>query len=430
MPLRNMFYNIGDVLDKSRFSKHKKLNDKQKVQAGMLAVNLAGAVAAATVISIMMAIPDRTELADDWASDHGLDYTQLCYTPNPETETELHVRNDVRWAITNAMEHMDATGPIGRGVSNDLIANDTIFCIGPTHESGHAIHQASFGRELYFVSEDLIEDIDAELAMNLFERRGLYPTINATVEAREEHYITSAAFIWKRSAEAIKATSHVDGIYSILVSSGTGGNPFTEEAWLELEERPSRSAAAIAFREAYEATNNSSYYATGNNEARRAAFTAAVYSQALQEETDTPFLQWYEGEVDEQPETRMRQVPSTCFNSDMKPYSCLKPEFYTVMVDPASYVHSEDIHPGTLVALSDIFTDESPFLSMEDALDIINNPEALTFHNGRARMVYNQAEINARHYAGGNYQGHAEIGRGINANDVDFDGYELIARYD
>lgn len=420
MPVNNILYNIGDALDNSRFSRHKRLTDKEKVVAGGMAVGLGVTAIAATVSTFFLVFPDRTEIADNWASDHGLDYTRLCYTPNPDTETELNIRNDAYWPVENTMEYMDATGPIGQGVSDDLVASDTIFCIGPEHDSGQAIYQQSMGRELYFVSENL-SDLETELATSLFEQRGLYPTINGSLTQRENRYITSAALIWKRSTEAIKAVSHVDGIFAILSASG-GADIFESAHWQDVAAMPGRSAAAQAFQSAYE--NSDQHYDARRNEARKAAFFAAVHSAELQEDTDVPFLQWYEGEVDEQPERRSRQVPSMCSNGEGGMRPCMKTEYYTVYVDPPSYVHSEDLHPATLVALSDIFTDAAPFLNLEEAQDLINDPQSLEFHNGRIRMIYHQAQTNARRYAGSHFQGRSEVGRGIR---VDIDAQNYIA---
>lgn len=426
MALKQFFYQIGDVLDNSRFSLNKRLSDKEKVTAGALATGLTATAVGSLVASFLLVFPPREEIAKDWASEHGLDYTDICYTPNPETETELGTFNDAARIFRSVGNQIEATGPIGRYVNADLISNDTIFCFGPRHDSGHDIHKQGLGRELYFTADDLA-DMDVELAAHLFERRGLYPYMDSATDQREKHYITSAALIWKRSTEAMKAVVHADAMHSLLAESGEeGDNIFNHLKWAQLEAQSSRADAAIAFREAYQASPN--FYSTRLNEARKAAFFAAYHSADMQADSDVTFLRWYEGEVDEQAVTKTRTVAATCTDAEGKSYSCTETETYTDYEDPPWYVHSEDIHPATITALSDIYNDDEPFLSLDDVQGLINDPRAIQVHNDAARRVYDQAATNARYHAYGHFDGErSEFGRGINVeldtrryNEYDF----------
>lgn len=283
------------------------------------------------------------------------------------------------------------------------------------HESGDDVHKQGLGRELYFTADDLGE-ADAKLASYLFESRGLEPYVQDHVKQREKHYITSAAFLWNRSIEAVKAVIHVDATHTMLQAKGAY-QIFEHEQWRDLAERPNRVDAVRAFQDAL---NEEPY---NKKEARRSAFMAAYHSAAVQSDTDVPFLQWYAGEVDEQPEARSRLVPSMCLSTNGNMSPCMRTEYYTVYVDPPRYVHSEDIHPATLVALSDIFMDGEPFLSKAEAEALIIDSETPNFHSDKALSIYKQAESNARDYAQGNFSGEKVSGRGFYA-DIDMNGYE------
>lgn len=386
------------------FRVRKNLSDAQLIHTGGLSIGLAAVGLGIAVNSILLAFPDREEIAENWAKQHDQDYHHLCYTNNPETETSLGISNRATLPTNQMFNRLAYSGPIGRDLAEQLTSNDTIFCFGPRHQNGADFYRPAPSRNIYFTAED-IRDMDAALALHLFERRGLYPYIDAAVEFKERRFITSAALIWKRSNEATKTVTLADAAYEMLRYNGR--EVFSNTLWQDLENVPKNNAAFSAYRETIQNGGD-------KNDARQAAFYSAYNSAALQQDTDLSFMRWYESQVDEQAETRTRSVPSVCPSGDGTMRACTKTETYTVYVDPPSFVHSENLHPNNLVALSDIFMDGEPFLSVEDAQNLINNTASLHFHDEAMRRVYDQAVRNASRYCRNHYQGESEIGRGFN----------------
>lgn len=126
MSLENIVCKPSEILEATGLVKGG-MSRKQKLIVGGT-MWTAGATALATA-AFLTFFPDRTDLADEWASEHGLDYTNLCYTPNPETETKLNTYNDRYNVAVSTFRQLEQSGPIGRGLNQTFIEGDTIFAL-------------------------------------------------------------------------------------------------------------------------------------------------------------------------------------------------------------------------------------------------------------------------------------------------------------
>lgn len=402
MTIRTFLHGTGDLVA-SVLQVRKRLSDAQKVQVGGLSLSLGGVGLALGINAVMLVFPDRVEMAEKWAKANGEDYTNLCYTDNPQTETGLSIPNRAMRPAQSMFNMLASSGPVGRDLAETLTQADTIFCFGPRHKSGADFHRPAPARDIYFTAND-IADMDIALASYLFQRRGLGAYVNDRVDVKQNRFITPSALVWKRSITAIKPVILADATYHMLEEAGVP--PFTQQAWLKLEDSDSSKDAALAYKDAI---RNGS----GVDAARKAAFYQAYASANVQQGSDRDFIQWYAGQVDEQAVTRTRTVSSTCSDGKGGSYSCTTTETYTDYEDPPYYVHSEDLHPATLAALSDIFMDGAPFLTLDEAQTILDDPASLIFHDDATRRAYATATRNAKNHASGHYQGKSTSGRGL-----------------
>lgn len=410
MTIRSFLHGTGDLVA-SVLQVRKRLTDAQKVQVGGLSLSLGGVGLAMGVNAIMMAFPDRVEMAEKWAKANGEDYTNLCYTDNPQTETGLSTPNRAMRQVQSTFNMLSSSGPIGRDLTKALTQADTIFCFGPRHKSGADFHRPAPARDIYFTAND-IADMDIELASHLFQRRGLGAYVNDRVDIKQNRFITPSALIWKRSVTAIKPVILADATYHMLEEAGV--NVFNQPSWLKLESVDTSKDAALAYKDAI-------LNGAGVDAARKTAFYQAYASANVQQGSDRDFVQWYAGQVDEQAVIRTRSVPSTCSDGKGGTYSCMATQTYTDYEDPPYYVHSEDLHPATLAALSDIFMDGAPFLSLDEAQAVIDDPASLFFHDDATRRSYANATKNAKNHASGHYQGESTSGRGLNVDISDLE---------
>lgn len=338
--------------------------------------------------------PDRHEKLAEWNSD----YMNYCHSEYGESDFSGY--NSVRSRVRDSLSRLSNTGAAGQRLTDELEQNDYVFCYGDKYgeETGDIYYNRWIAT--YFVEWDVTDRAVTEYLFN----SEIYDYVS-DVMWRENEYITEHAVLWGRAKTASLQAALVDATYYIYSEpSYDQPGPFEMETWRKLESNPQTKAAAIAYRSYIESNE---YPKT--REARLMAFKAALQDHDAIYENEYNFLHWYKNEVDEQ----SRDEAYSC-GTDGKD-TCWR----TVYEDPSFWVHSEEIHPETLVALSYAFFPDDGFIDIEDAYDILNDSANWRPTSARTQKMFNAAVRNASRYCRGHYrEGDMELGTGMNMDLV------------
>ena len=361
------------------------MSNATKITLAAGAVGLAGAAA-------WMLWPDRHETLAEWNSD----YMNYCHSEYAESDFSDYSR--VRNRVRDTLSDLSRVSPAGARLANELEQNDYVFCYGERYNE--EVDDIYYNRWIgtYFVEWDVTDRNVAEYLFNSEIR-----DFAGDVMWRENEYITEHAVLWNRARVAALQTAMLDATYAIYSNPGYGEpGPFEGETWQRFEQNVQTRNAAIAFREHMQSEEYADI-----REARLAAFKSVLQDSDAIYEEDYHFLSWYKNEVDED------TYPVT--------YPCGESTCTRLQTDyPASWIHSEEIHPDTLVALSYAFFPEDGFIDIEDSYDILNDAANWRPTSTRTQFMFNAAVRNAEWHCRGHYtEGDMSLGTGMDLGYIE-----------
>ena len=361
------------------------MSNATKLSLAAGAIGIAGAAA-------WMLWPDRHETLAEWNPD----YMNYCHSEFAESDFAGY--NSVRNRARDTLSRLSEVSPAGARLANELTSSDYVMCYGDKYneEVGDIYYNRWIGT--HFIEWDVTDRNVTDYLFNSEIR-----DFAGDVMWRENEYITEHAVLWNRSRTAMLQTALLDATYYIYSNPDYGQpEPFETETWQRLENNEKTRAAALAFRTHMESEEYASV-----RDARLAAYKAVLQDPDAIYEEDYHFLNWYKDEVDED------TYPVT--------YPCGESTCTRLQTDyPASWIHSEEINPDTLVALSYAFFPEDGFIDIEDSYDILNDAANRHPTSTRTQFLFNAAVRNASWHCRGHYsEGDMSLGTGMDLGYVE-----------